>query len=379
MSDPDRNTSNAFQEKLARRAKPTRKLRVLAVDDEPSILELLKTALTAFDSFDVSIANSGAAALKLIDRQNDPFDCILLDIQMPQMNGITLCEEVRKCPEYEDTPIIMLTAMSDRKYVDQAFLAGATDYVTKPFDFLELRSRMAAAQRIVKEHKRASDSAETARKLQQELTANQQFNLDDPVTIEGVGRLLRYAEFDNYIMQLSQGRLFNTYATAYKLHHAEQHHALMSSADFRRTLKDVANGISEVTKKTGDILSYRGNGVFLSIVHGRAQAQDLPDETMLNQLVETLQAQRQAKTTVGIVMGDRVPMRSLSKSGALMSLYKAVESVEAKEAVSEELTTVSSRVLNGQVGGREQAQVNRRAFESVLRDLFREEPSLRSH
>ncbi len=379
MSDPDRKTSNAFQEKLAGRAKPTRKLRVLAVDDEPSILELLKTALTAFDSFEVSIANSGVAALKLIDRQNDPFDCILLDIQMPQMNGITLCEEVRRCPEYEDTPIIMLTAMSDRKYVDQAFLAGATDYVTKPFDFLELRSRMAAAQRIVKEHKRASDSAETARKLQQELAANQQFNLDDPVTIEGVGRLLRYAEFDNYIMQLSQGRLFNTYATAYKLHHAEQHHARMSSADFRRTLKDVANGISEVTKKTGDILSYRGNGVFLSIVHGRAQAQDLPDEIMLNQLVETLQAQRQANTTVGIVMGERVPMRSLSKSGALMSLYKAIESVEAKEAVSEELKTVSSRVLNGQVGGREQAQVNRRAFESVLRDLFREEPSLRSH
>lgn len=379
MPNDDSTTTTTFQEKLARRAKPTRKLRVLAVDDEPSILELLKTALTAFDSFDVSIANSGAAALKLIDRQDDPFDCILLDIQMPQMNGITLCEEVRKCPEYEDTPIIMLTAMSDRKYVDQAFLAGATDYVTKPFDFLELRSRMAAAQRIVKEHKRASDSVETARKLKQELDTNKQFSLDDPVAINGVERVLRHAEFDNYIMQLSQGRLFNSYATAFKLRNAEYHHTHLPSAEFRRILVDVATAISEATKKTGDILSYRGNGVFLCVTHGRTPTDGQPDEMILNQLIETLQAQRQAKYAAGVVIGDRMPMRSLSKSGALMSLYKAAESAEAKAAITEEMNSISSRVLNGQPGGREQAQVNRRAFENVLRDLFREEPSLRSH
>lgn len=378
MSNADDKSNTSFQEKLARRSRSNRKLRVLAIDDEPSILELLKTALSAFDSFEVSIASSGADALKLIERQKTPFDCLLLDIQMPQMNGITLCRELRQIPEYQSTPIIMLTAMSDRKYVDQAFLAGATDYVTKPFDFLELRSRMAAAQRIVKEHRIATDSAETARKLKQELDSNQHFSLDDPVAISDVDRVLRYAEFDNYVMQLSQGRLFNSYATAIKICDADYHHSAMPSGEFRRVLQDVAAGISEITRKAGDIFSYRGSGVFLCVSHGRAAAQALADEVMLNQIVETIQAQRQARGSVCVTVGEKVSMRSLSKSGALMSLYKAIENAEAKEQAARDLATAQSGG-SSRPTTREQSQINRRAFESALRDLFREEPSLRSH
>ncbi|MEM7321242.1 MAG: response regulator, partial [Pseudomonadota bacterium] len=84
-----------FEKKLERRALKSQALRVLVVDDEPSILELLKTALATFDNYEVSIANSAANALKQITSGDQPFDCLLLDIQMPEMTGIELLREIR--------------------------------------------------------------------------------------------------------------------------------------------------------------------------------------------------------------------------------------------------------------------------------------------
>ena len=114
-----------FQRKLEHRAQKQKVLKVLAVDDEPSILELLQTALTAFGNCDVSIANSAATALKIVESSETPFDCLLLDIQMPGISGIELLKKIRSLPNYSETPAIMLTAMSDRNYVEEAFLQGA--------------------------------------------------------------------------------------------------------------------------------------------------------------------------------------------------------------------------------------------------------------
>ena len=136
------------------------KMRVLAVDDDQSILALLQTALSALGQFEVSIADSGEEALRQIERAEKPFDCFLLDIQMPNMNGIELCRAIRARRAHHKTPILMLTAMSERKYIDESFVAGATDYVTKPFDFFELRSRLSAV---------AAQRASEARAAQAEL------------------------------------------------------------------------------------------------------------------------------------------------------------------------------------------------------------------
>jgi CheY-like chemotaxis protein len=125
MSNPVDSAGHAQRIKeTTRPAGKAGKMRVLVVDDEPGILELLKTALGALGAYEVSIASSGMDALRIIDTAERPFDCLLLDIQMPKMNGITLCREVRQIPLYQDTPIIMLTAMSEKKYVDQAFTSG---------------------------------------------------------------------------------------------------------------------------------------------------------------------------------------------------------------------------------------------------------------
>jgi DNA-binding response OmpR family regulator len=377
---PTDNIKNedVFQQKLARRARQAKKLRVLAIDDEPSIIELLKTALSALGSFDVSIASSSASALKLIDRQTKPFDCLLIDIQMPGMNGITLCKELRARSDYAETPIIMLTAMSDRKYVDQAFLAGATDYITKPFDFLELRSRMSAAQRLLQERTNANQNAEVARQLKNELDSNHQFNLDDPVTINGVDRTLRFTEFDNYVMQLSHGQLFNSCATAIKILDVEEHYDTLPSSEFRRVLHDVAAGLEETTKQSKDVLCYRGNGIFFCVTHGRAECQKLPSETKLNQIINTIQSQRQGRANIYAVIGERVSLRSLSKSGALNSVKRALENVEARVQTVQDSAYLTGTEKSSHSFDAAEGHLQQRAYERVLRDLFRKESSLGS-
>lgn len=363
----------SFQEKLSRRARVQEDLRVLAVDDDHSILQLLKTALSAFH-FDISISDSGANALKQIARQDKPFDCFLIDIQMPSMNGIMLCKEIRKLPEYKNAPILMLTAMSDREYVDLAFVAGATDYVTKPFDFLELRSRMSAAQRLVQERRIAQNNSER----DAETGERQKFALDEPIAIEGIERVLQYTEFDNYIMQLSQGRMFNTHAAAVKIANVEDMHERLSVDAFETVLRDVALAMANQTKKTGDIISYRGDGVFLMVRHSRfsGNGQDLEDD--LNKMLHTLQAQRQGANEASVITGDSVSLRSLSKSGSLMSINRAIESVNMRDQIMREEQNTPRRLYSGPNAASEPETVRKRQYQTVLQELFRDEPSLRN-
>jgi len=363
----------SFQEKLSRRARVQEDLRVLAVDDDHSILQLLKTALSAFH-FDISISDSGANALKQIARQDKPFDCFLIDIQMPSMNGIMLCKEIRKLPEYKNAPILMLTAMSDREYVDLAFVAGATDYVTKPFDFLELRSRMSAAQRLVQERRIAQNNSER----DAETGERQKFALDEPIAIEGIERVLQYTEFDNYIMQLSQGRMFNTHAVAVKLLGTERLHSALSANAFEEVLRDVALSLGNVTKKTRDVISYRGGGVFLVVRHGRFTGSEAQFENAVNQMLLTRQSQRQSEVEAQVIIGESVSLRSLSKSGSLLSISRSIENVELRDQNIRDQQSRPRRMSAGSTMTAEQEHVRKRAYQSVLRDLFREEPSLRS-
>ncbi|WP_294610750.1 response regulator, partial [uncultured Roseovarius sp.] len=87
--------SSRFQRKMEIRANKHSGFRILVVDDEPSILEVVKTALETLENYQVSTASSAASALDMIKGAKKPFDCILLDIQMPETNGIELLRQLR--------------------------------------------------------------------------------------------------------------------------------------------------------------------------------------------------------------------------------------------------------------------------------------------
>jgi len=127
-------------------------MKILAVDDDTLILDLLTTVLSNTGHKGVEVSSSAPKALQMVQRSDTPFDCLLLDIQMPDMDGIELCRAIRTVPGYEETPIIMLTAMTERSYIEEAFLAGATDYITKPFDVLEISARIRVAAKLSEAH-----------------------------------------------------------------------------------------------------------------------------------------------------------------------------------------------------------------------------------
>jgi DNA-binding response OmpR family regulator len=127
-------------------------VRILVVDDSEDSRELTEAALLSAGFPDIAATASGGETLKFLEvgRADDgaaPVDIVLLDIVMQEMDGIEVCARVRNDPRYADLPIIMLTSLDDTSSLANAFAAGATDYVTKPVDPVELTARMRAALR----------------------------------------------------------------------------------------------------------------------------------------------------------------------------------------------------------------------------------------
>jgi DNA-binding response OmpR family regulator len=121
-------------------------MKILIVDDDTLILEILTLYLGTIDYTDVHCAENATTALTMIKEASPPFECILLDISMPVLTGIELIPMIRECKGYAETPIIMMTALNDRHNITSAFVAGAFDYVTKPCEFFELETQLQAAK-----------------------------------------------------------------------------------------------------------------------------------------------------------------------------------------------------------------------------------------
>jgi PAS domain S-box-containing protein len=113
---------------------------VLVVDDDAQARNLLKRFLER-DGFRILEAKNGEEALRLAETITP--DLVLLDIQMPLMDGIQACAEFRKRPETSLVPILMLTGMVDEGSIERSFAVGATDYLTKPVNPSALRFRVA--------------------------------------------------------------------------------------------------------------------------------------------------------------------------------------------------------------------------------------------
>jgi PleD family two-component response regulator len=131
-------------------------MRILVVDDSEDSRDLTEGALLSAGYTDIVTAAAGWDALKILDvgRATDadpPVDVVLLDIVMPEMDGIEVCARIRNDPRYADLPIIMVTALDDMNSLANAFVAGATDYVTKPVNRIELIARVRAALRLKQE------------------------------------------------------------------------------------------------------------------------------------------------------------------------------------------------------------------------------------
>ena len=119
-------------------------MKILIVDDEKDILEFLSYNLQK-EGYEIFRANNGNSALKVAKKEVP--DLIILDVMMPEMDGIETCEKIREIDSLDSTLILFLTARSEEYSELAGFSAGADDYVTKPFKPKLLISRVNALLR----------------------------------------------------------------------------------------------------------------------------------------------------------------------------------------------------------------------------------------
>ena len=112
---------------------------ILIVDDEPANLQLLADLLKQ-RGHAVRVAPSGQLALNYISRQKP--DLILLDVNMPGMDGYEVCRRLKDNPDWAMIPVIFISASDEEQNIVQSFVAGGVDYVTKPFHSAEVEARV---------------------------------------------------------------------------------------------------------------------------------------------------------------------------------------------------------------------------------------------
>ncbi len=180
---------------------------VLIVDDTEENVDLLVEALG--DEYELSVAMDGYAALEII--KVNPPDIILLDVMMPGISGYEVCEKLKENDDTSGIPIIFLTAMTDIESKTKAFHAGAVDYITKPFDAMEVKARVnthlslrLAKIEISKQNKTLEEKV---------LERTEELSLTQEVTIEAMACLAEYRDPEtgghikrtkNYVRVLAQ-------------------------------------------------------------------------------------------------------------------------------------------------------------------------------
>lgn len=117
--------------------------KLLIIDDDEELLDSLKTSLNSY-GFDVITANNGQEGIEIIKKEYENLGIVITDIAMPVMTGVEVCRIIKQDKVFRNLPVLMLTTMADlgNKYL--GFTAGADDYITKPFEQLELMLRVKA-------------------------------------------------------------------------------------------------------------------------------------------------------------------------------------------------------------------------------------------
>ena len=136
---------------------------LLVVDDTLENLRLLGDMLGE-EGYEVRPVSNGRHALQAVE--HDPPDLVLLDVNMPDMDGYEVCRQLRAKDPLKDVPVIFLTAWTDRAYMVKAFEVGGTDYVTKPFLFEEVLARVTTHLALRRARAALAERTERVRRLE---------------------------------------------------------------------------------------------------------------------------------------------------------------------------------------------------------------------
>lgn len=245
-------------------------MKILVVDDERLFLEFLVENLKHMGFRDISVAMSGEEALRAIASEPEPFDCFLLDIKMPGMNGIELCAEIRNMAQYRLAPIIMVTSVDAKTHMQDAFEAGATDYLEKPIEVITLQFRIQVAMMLVET---VSSAVEDRTALRTSLSVSpdcNQLTIGTRVTFSEVGCMRDYYQLENRLLRLGDGQ-FPMTLLSIEINGIEELEDRLSRDEFLSVIYAVSRILGSTLPSRSTTLSYVGYGKFLCLVFVRNQ------------------------------------------------------------------------------------------------------------
>lgn len=273
-------------------------MRILAVDDDPIILGLIPRIAAEVGCADTTISSSGAQALSLLEQSFRPYDCLLLDINMPGIDGIELCGRIRQIAAYRDTPIIMLTGMKDLDHLDRAFRAGASDYISKPFDVIAFGTCLRNVQDKILQSQ--LEPAADAAKAKGTAREDEGWIVPAPGSIAGVETLIAHDALQNYLVRLSGVALSGAYALAVGVDRKAAAH------DDPVALAPVVAAINTAFANQPCVMSYAGDGQFIVV----SNSANLPDPSALERAIEDeLRVQHGADLAAGITINVGMAVR----------------------------------------------------------------------
>ena len=243
------------------------RLSFLAVDDDPVFLAVLSQMMEMLGFRAPVTVNSGLEAVTLLRDKSIHFDCILLDVQMPGIDGIETCRRIRQLPHHRSTPIMMITSLTGRSSVDDAFAAGASDYLTKPLEKIELDARLGMIELLMAESRRAIA-------LEKEMSSlsdlpGMRFGFDDAVPLPVGAPLVDYLALQNHLLTLGRLQLNGHWALAFRVIDASHTFYRLGRIEYLDYMADVARAIMVGLKRHTFMLAHAGNGEFITILNRR--------------------------------------------------------------------------------------------------------------
>ncbi|MCI2399246.1 response regulator [Aliiroseovarius subalbicans] len=343
-------------------------MRILVIDDDENILAILEALLSSSGCHRIQTALSGSEALKIMSETDETFDCFLIDIQMPTVDGISLTKLIRETPGYALQPIIIITAMSGKEYVDEAFNAGATNYITKPFNLEDVQRKLQSAQQSASEKQSFLNQSYVEGELKKLGVEPKKVRLDRPLSIQSIDSSIDYREFENYVVQVSGRKSSKPAVCAVQIQEIENLYDAMNATDFASLISCVGQAIEEKLVKRGGGISYRGNGTFICINEKPLRSTITSLDKAVNKCFSRITAKCNGPV-VSIVVGAQETIRTRSSFDALASLSAAVELVERKAESFSELGQAKNSPASHPCA-KEKSQLERGAYKMLLQETL---------